>query len=384
MSVKKLEVPFVDLQTQHTALADEIDASIRRVFSRNDFVLGQELDLFEQEFAAFCGTRYAVGVDSGTSALELSLRACGIGPGDEVITAAHTFIATVQAISYTGASPVLVDVDPHTYTIDAAHIAAAITPHTRAIIPVHLYGQPADMDPILALARQHNLAVIEDACQAHGATYKSKRAGSMGHLAAFSFYPAKNLGACGDGGMIITNDPQHAETLRRLRNHGQSQKHQHVMLGYNRRLDTLQAAILRVKLRYLDAWNDARRAHARRYTEALAASGVILPGVAEYADPVWHLYVIRAARRDALRRHLAEHGISTGLHYPIPIYLQPAYRELGYLPGAFPITECCADEGLSLPMYAELTPPMIDYVAATIHAFARNTDAAGAKTDPTL
>jgi dTDP-4-amino-4,6-dideoxygalactose transaminase len=335
----------------------------------NSYILGEEVELFEQEFAAYCGVSHAVGVDSGTSALELLVRAYGIGPGDEVITAANTFVATTFAISYTGARPVLVDIDPCTFTVDIAQVQEAITPRTRAIIPVHLYGQPADMDPIMALARQHNLIVIEDACQAHGARYKGRRVGSLGHAAAFSFYPAKNLGAFGDGGMVVTNDPDIAETVRKLRNYGQSAKYHHELLGYNRRLDTLQAAVLRVKLKYLDEWNAARRAHARLYQQLLGGNGIRLPVEANYAEPVWHLYVIRTVARDRLQAHLKERRIGTGIHYPIPIHLQPAYRDLNYGVGDFPVTEHCAGELLSLPMYAELMPEQIAYVASSIKEF---------------
>ncbi len=369
MSAEPVSVPFVDLTAQRLPIAHELEEALARVMRSNSYILGEEVELFEQEFAAFCGASYAVGVDSGTSALELILRAYGIGPGDEVITAANTFVATTFAISYTGARPVLVDIDPCTYTVDIVQVQEAITPRTRAIMPVHLYGQPADMDPILALARQHNLIVIEDACQAHGARYKGRRVGSLGHAAAFSFYPAKNLGAFGDGGMVVTNDPDIAETIRKLRNYGQSAKYHHELLGYNRRLDTLQAAVLRVKLKYLDEWNAARRAHARLYQQLLGGNGIRLPVEANYAEAVWHLYVIRTVARDKLQAHLKERRIGTGIHYPIPIHLQPAYRDLGYGVGDFPVTEHSAGELLSLPMFAELTPEQIAYVANTIKEF---------------
>lgn len=284
MSIKpELRVPFVDLGAQRAAIADELDQAMRSVLDRTDFILGQDVVLFEEAFAAYCEAKYAVGVNSGTSALEMALRAYGIGPGDEVITVANTFIATVLAIAYTGAQPVLVDVDPRTFTLDPSQLASAITPQTKAIIPVHLYGQPADMDPIMEIARQHGLIVIEDACQAHGARYKGARVGSFGHAAAFSFYPGKNLGAYGDGGMVVTNDELTVETLQMLRNYGQSQKYRHELKGFNRRLDTLQAAVLRVKLAYLDGWNAARRAHAAQYSELLSAV-VETPHVPEYAE----------------------------------------------------------------------------------------------------
>lgn len=364
-------VPFVDLQAQYTAIAGEVEQAVAETLREAEYILGRAVDEFEEAFAAYCGARYAVAVDSGTSALELVLRAFGIGAGDEVVTAANTFIATALAISYTGARPVLVDVDPRTATIDVAAIERAITPRTRAIIPVHLYGHPADMDPIMALARRHGLVVIEDACQAHGAGYRGRRVGALGHAAAFSFYPAKNLGACGDGGAVVTNDEQVAATLRLLRNYGQREKYHHVQQGFNRRLDTLQAAILRVKLRHLDTWNAARRQHARRYQALLGELGIETPVEAPGAESVWHLYVIQAPRRDALRHYLAEQGIGTGIHYPVPIHLQPAYRNLGYRPGDFPVTERMAKRVLSLPMYAELSAEAITEVAAAIAAFLR-------------
>jgi dTDP-4-amino-4,6-dideoxygalactose transaminase len=279
---------------------------------------------------------------------------------------ANTFIATALAISYTGATPVLVDIDPQTYTIDTTAMKSAITAHSKAVIPVHLYGQPADMDSVLEIARQHGLVVIEDACQAHGARYKGQRVGSLGHAAAFSFYPAKNLGACGDGGMMVTHDEQVAERVRMLRHYGQRAKYQHVLRGYNHRLDTLQAALLRVKLEYLDAWNAARRQHARLYGELLAHSRVVLPPAPAYAESVYHLYVIRVPDRDRLRAHLHDQGIATGIHYPIPIHLQPAYQDLGYGQGDFPVTERYAHQILSLPMYPELSPESIEYVAEAI------------------
>jgi dTDP-4-amino-4,6-dideoxygalactose transaminase len=365
----KTQVPFVDLAAQYGAIAEEIDEAIAIVLRRADFILGQDVRLFENEFAAFCEAGYAVGVDSGTSALELALRAFGIGPGDQVITTANTFIATALAISYTGATPVLVDVDPQTYTMDISRLERAVTDHTKAIIPVHLYGQPADMGPILEIAQRHGITVIEDACQAHGAKYKGKRVGSLGHAAAFSFYPAKNLGAYGDGGMVVTNDERVAESVRMLRDYGQREKYRHVLRGYNHRLDTLQAAVLRVKLQHLDAWNAARCQHAQLYSELLADSPLVMPTEADYAQSVYHLYVIRVERRDELRAYLHDRDISTGIHYPVPVHLQEAYRDLGYRRGSFPVTEEYADRILSLPMYAELTPGLIEYVAVSIRDF---------------
>jgi dTDP-4-amino-4,6-dideoxygalactose transaminase len=365
----KTQVPFVDLAAQYGAIAEEIDEAIAIVLRRADFILGQDVRLFENEFAAFCEAGYAVGVDSGTSALELALRAFGIGPGDQVITTANTFIATAFAISDSGATPVLVDVDPQTYTMDISELERAITARTKAIMPVHLYGQPADMDPILEIAQRHRLVVIEDACQAHGAKYKGKRVGSLGHAAAFSFYPAKNLGAYGDGGMVVTNDERVAESVRMLRDYGQREKYRHVLRGYNHRLDTLQAAVLRVKLQHLDAWNAARCQHAQLYSELLADSPLVMPTEADYAQSVYHLYVIRVERRDELRAYLHDRDISTGIHYPVPVHLQEAYRDLGYRRGSFPVTEEYADRILSLPMYAELTPGLIEYVAVSIRDF---------------
>lgn len=357
------QVPFVDLKSQYFSIAGEIDSAMQEVIHNTAFILGKDVSLFEEEFAQFCQAKYAVGVDSGTSALELALRAFGVGPGDEVITAANTFIATTLAISYTGARPVLVDIDPLTYDIDVNQLTEAITKRTKAVIPVHLYGQPADMDPILDIARRHGLVVIEDSCQAHGARYKGQRTGSLGDAAAFSFYPAKNLGAFGDAGMVVTQDEKIAEKVRIFRDVGQKQKYHHIVKGYNHRLDTLQAAILRVKLKYLDEWNDSRRQHASQYNRLFAGSQVITPTEADYGEHVFHLYVVRMKERDSLRKYLwDELKIGTGIHYPIPIHMQRAYQDLDYQRGDFPITEEYADQILSLPMYAELTPEMIEHV----------------------
>ena len=366
---KRSQIPFVDLAAQYTILADEINAAMANVLRSTSFILGQDVDLFEQEFAAFCEAEYAIGVDSGTSALELLLRAYDIGAGDEVITVANTFIATTLAISYTGAIPVLVDIDPKTYNIDVSQIEDTITPRTKAIMPVHLYGQPADMDSILAIARRHDLLVIEDACQAHGARYRDRRAGSLGHAAAFSFYPGKNLGAYGDGGIVVTNDEHVADTVRMLRNYGQREKYHHLIRGFNRRLDTLQAAILRVKLRYLEEANAARRQHAKLYSELLADLPVAIPVEADFAESVYHLYVIRTENRADLASHLRDKGIASGTHYPVPIHLHPAYQDLGYGEGDIPISECYAEQMLSLPMYPELTEDMIEYTVDAIRDF---------------
>src|SRR5215467_2864996 len=363
------QVPFIDLAAQYTEIAQEIDAAVSKVIRATDFILGREVCLFEEEFAGFCEVQFATGVDSGTSALELTLRAYDIGPGDEVITAANSFIASALAISHAGATPVFADIDADTYTIDVAAIERAITPRTKAIVPVHLYGQPADMDPIMELARRHKLVVVEDACQGHGARYKGKRVGSLGHAAAFSFYPGKNLGAYGDGGMVVTKDRKIANRLEMLRNYGQKEKYKHLFRGYNRRLDTMQAAILRVKLRYLEKWNAARRCNAKLYQKHLAGTEIVVPGEVSGAESVWHLYVVRTEQREQLKNHLVSKGINASIHYPVPIHLQPAYEELGYKGGDFPVTEFYAERILSLPMYAELSAEQIQQVSSAILEF---------------
>ncbi len=364
-------VPFVDLSAQYASLRPDVDLAMQRVLDKTDYILGKDVELFEQEFAAYCNTTYAVGVDNGTSALEIVLKAYDIGPGDEVITVANTFMATVLSISYNGATPILVDIDPVTYQMDPAQVLDAVTPRTKAIMPVHLYGHPVDMDPIMAIARRHGLVVIEDASQAHGARYKGKRVGSIGHAAVFSLYPAKNLGAYGDGGIIVTNDSELDAKLRMFRNYGQREKYHHLMKGYNRRLDTLQAAVLRVKLPHLDGWNSSRRQHAKRYTALLSGlnGSVITPGEGVHCEPVYHLYIVRVQDRAGLQSFLTSKKISTGIHYPVPIHLQPAYADLGYKKGDFPITERYASEILSLPMYPELPEASIDYVVESIRQF---------------
>lgn len=359
-----MQIPFVDLKAQYRTIAAEVDEAMQRVIADTDFILGKEVELFEQEFAAYCEAKYAIGLDSGISALELALRAYGIGQGDEVITVSHTFVATVSSISFTGASPVFVDVDPVTYNLEPAQLEAAITPRTKAILPVHLYGQPAEMDEILAVARKYDLIVIEDACQAHGARYKGRRVGALGHAGCFSFYPGKNLGAYGDGGMLVTNDAELAEKVRMLRNYGQREKYHHVFLAYNRRLDTLQAAVLRVKLRRLDEWNAMRQRTAQLYSEFLQDQEdiITLPRAASDRSHVYHLYVIQHPQRDALLASFHEHGISAGIHYPLPVHLQPCYENLNVLRGSLPITESLAARVLSLPMFPELSVEQVQHV----------------------
>lgn len=362
-----MRVPFVDLKAQLDSIRPEIDAGIAEVLDTTAFIQGKQVRAFETAFAEYLGAGHAIGVGNGTDALYLALRALGIGPGDEVITAANTFIATTEAITGVGANIVLVDIDPASYTIDPALIEAAITPRTKAIIPVHLYGQPAEMSAIMAIADRHNLFVIEDACQSHGAWYDGRRTGTIGHIGCFSSYPGKNLGAYGDAGVVVTNDDDLATRLRLLANHGSAQKYHHEIEGWNSRLDTIQAVVLGVKLPHLDAWNALRRQHAERYATLLAGSGVKTPTI-EHGDHVWHLYVIETEDRDDLSRRLGEQGIASGVHYPIPLHLQPAYQHLGHGPGAFPVTEQVAARILSLPMYPELTDEQITLVADAVHA----------------
>jgi dTDP-4-amino-4,6-dideoxygalactose transaminase len=315
-----------------------------------------------------------VGTDSGLSALELILRSYGIGAGDEVITAANTFIATALAISHAGATPVLVDIDPETSNLDPRELAGAITSRTKAIMPVHLYGQPANMDAIQDVAGRRGLRIIEDACQAHGARYRGRRVGALADAGAFSFYPAKNLGAFGDGGAVVTNDPELNQSVRMLRDYGQREKHNHVVKGFNRRLDTFQAGVLRLKLRRLDRWNDQRRTHAALYQELLDPNGSVRPTAPDHVQPVWHLYVIRVPDRDGLRARLHDQGIGTGIHYPVPLHLQPAYADLGAAVGSFPVTERHAAEVISLPMYPELEANQIRQVAKVVCAHVRRTN----------
>ncbi|MGD8806793.1 MAG: DegT/DnrJ/EryC1/StrS family aminotransferase [Chloroflexota bacterium] len=362
-------VPFVDLQIQYQELKAEIDAAMQQVLDTSSYILGPAVADFEADFADYCDVSEAIGVDSGYSAVELALRANGIGPGDEVITQANTFIATVLPVLNAGAKPVLVDIHPDNYNLDPSKLEAAITPATRAIVAVHLYGHPADMAPILEIARRHNLVVVEDAAQAHGARYYGHRIGGLGHVAAFSFYPTKNLGAFGDAGAVTTNDPELAEQVRLLRNLGQPVKYVHAQRGFNFRLDSLQAAVLRQKLTRLDSWNAQRQHLARRYDRGLAGLPLVTPTEAPWAEHVYHLYVIRAARRDALQQHLADHGVATALHYPVPLHRQEALQELGYRPGDFPVTERYAQEILSLPMYSGMTEADQDHVIQVIRQF---------------
>ena len=364
-------IPPVDLKRQYASIKDEIDAAVARVLEGGWYILGNEVTAFEREFAACCGVAHAVGVGSGTDALQLALTTCGVGSGDEVITVPHTAVATVAAIELASARPVLVDIDPVRYTLDPARLEAAITPHTRAVIPVHLYGCPADLSPILEIAHQHNLYVVEDCAQAHGAEYRGRPVGSWGHVAAFSFYPTKNLGACGDGGMVVTNDPELAERARLLRQYGWRERYISSLKGLNSRLDELQAAILRVKLHHLKDWNEKRRRLARLYDERLAGSGVITPCRPEDAMHVYHLYVVRHPRRDDLQTFLREQTIGSLIHYPVPVHLQPAYRDLGYKVGDLPAAEAAAQEVLSLPLYPELREEEAATVADAVIAFTR-------------
>jgi dTDP-4-amino-4,6-dideoxygalactose transaminase len=362
-------LPLVDLRAQTDRLRADIDAAVARVLESGWYILGREVAAFEQELAGYLGVTECVGVASGTDAVLLALRACGVGPADEVITVAHTAVATVAAIELAGAVPRFVDIEPRAYTMDPALLAGALTERTRAIIPVHLYGQAADLDPILAFAREHDLLVIEDCAQAHGARYRGRRVGSFGHAAAFSFYPTKNLGAIGDGGAVATNRPEIAEAVRLLRQYGWRERYVSDVPGLNSRLDELQAAILRVKLRHLDAENEARRRLASVYDDLLGGLPVVCPITRPGAEPVYHLYVIASEERDGLLAYLGGAGVGTGIHYPVPIHLQPAYHRLGYGPGSLPQTEAAALRVLSLPMYPDLSEAAVRSVARAIAAF---------------
>ena len=365
-----MKVPFLDLKAQYDAIADEIDDAIRQVIERTAFSGGPFVSAFEEQFAAFCQCKYAIGVGSGTEALWLALAALDVGQGDEVITVPNSFIATAEAISFCGAKPVFVDVNGESQTMDPVLLEAAITERTKAIIPVHLFGQMADMGPIMEIARRHNLFVIEDACQAHGAEYNGRPAGSVGDLGCFSFYPGKNLGAYGEAGGVVTNSDELSDRIRMIRDHGQSKKYHHAMIGWNGRMDGIQGAILSVKLKYLAGWNDARRKNAQFYSSLLSTiDGVTPPREMDYARHIYHVYAVKAKNRDPLMAALAEQGISCGIHYPVPIHLQNAYQYMGAEKGSFPVAEKCAEEIVSLPMFPELTDEQIHFVAGKIRRF---------------
>lgn len=362
-----MKVPFVDLKAQYLSIRSEIDRAIGDVIDRTAFAGGPFVADFESEFASFCHCKHAVGTSSGTSAIWMALLALGVGAGDEVITVPNTFIATAEAISFCGARPVFVDIDPKTYNVNAELVKLAITPKTKAIIPVHLYGQTADMDPIMAIAREHDLYVIEDACQAHGAKYKDSCAGSIGDAGCFSFYPGKNLGAYGEAGAVVTNNSELAGKMKMFRDHGQNKKYYHSIVGWNSRMDGIQGAVLSVKLKYLAEWNEARRANAKQYNDLLAGvDKVITPVEADYAKHVYHIYAVRCRNRDALISGLSQQEIYCGIHYPVPVHLQKAYEFLGYKKGDFPVTEECVDQLVSLPMFAELTAEQIKFVCEKI------------------
>jgi dTDP-4-amino-4,6-dideoxygalactose transaminase len=363
------KVPFLDLKAHHDPIRQEVMAAINEVVDRNAFAGGPFVTRFEEEYARFCETKFCVGVGNGTDSLWFSLLALGVGAGHEVITVPMTFMATTEAITYAGAKPVFVDIDPRTFTIDVTQIEAAITPRTRAIIPVHLFGQCADMDPIMEIARRHKLVVVEDAAQAQGALYKGRKAGSIGQAGSFSFYPGKNLGAWGEAGAITTSDPELRDRMVMFREHGQKKKYYHDVVGWNGRMDGLQGAVLSVKLKYLDQANNGRRRAAARYNELLAGTpGLLLPAEAAYGRSIYHVYAVRVQQRDALLQRLGELGIGCGIHYPVPVHLQNAYAGLGYKRGSFPVSEACGDSFLSLPMYPELTDAQIETVVHELKA----------------
>jgi len=359
----QIKVPFLDLKSHHLPMMNEINLAIQEVIESSAFAGGPFVAAFEQDFAAYCDVPYALGVGSGTEALWLSLLACGVGPGDEVITVPTTFMATAEAITYCGARPVFVDVDERTYTMSPEALQSVLTTKTKAIIPVHLFGQPADMDPIVEFAREQGLYVIEDACQAHGAEYKGRRVGTLGDTACFSFYPGKNLGAFGEAGAIVTGSAELHEKISILRDHGQVRKYFHSVVGWNCRMDGIQGAVLRIKLRYLEAGNQRRRAHAAYYDAALSeVEGIVTPAQTSRVRHVYHVYAIRVSDREEVMKRLADQGIATGIHYPVPVHLQEAYRSLGHERGAFPIAERCAAEFVSLPMFPELTAAQLEIV----------------------
>lgn len=366
MTASPVKVPYLDLKAQYRGIKDEIDAAVAAVLESCQFILGSEVANFEPEFAAYCGASECIALNSGTSALHLALLAAGVGPGDEVITVPFTFVASVAAVIYAGARPVLVDIDPRSFTMDPAAIESAITPRTKVILPVHLYGQTADMDPILEIARRHNLIVIEDAAQAHGAKYKGRAAGSIGDIGCFSFYPAKNLGAYGEGGAVTTSNPQYARTVRMLRDWGQDGKYHHALRGFNYRMEGFQGAILRVKLRHLEQWTERRRAIAKAYNQLLSDMNVETPTEMPSARHVYHVYSVRSKERDALQEALQAEGIQTAIHYALPAHLQPAYADLGYSKGSLPESEKAANEVLALPVYPELTDAQVRLVAQAL------------------
>jgi dTDP-4-amino-4,6-dideoxygalactose transaminase len=364
-----MKVPFLDLKAHHEPIRSELNQAIGEVIDSSAFAGGPFVAAFERDFAAYCDTRFAVGVGNGTDALWLSLLGLGVGPGDEVITVPFTFIATAEAVSFCGARPVFVDIDERTCTMDPALLERAITPRTRAIIPVHLFGQMAQMDPILEIAQRHRLPVVEDACQAHGALYKGRRAGSLGAAGCFSFYPGKNLGALGEAGAVVTNDSELEGKIKMLRDHGQARKYYHSLIGWNARMDGIQGAVLRVKLKRLETANSGRRAKARVYDELLGGSkAIVTPYVAPDNRHIYHVYAVRVRDRDRVLESLAGKGISCAVHYPVPVHLQEAYRSLGYGEGSFPVAERCAREVLSLPMYPELSQEQIQAVATELKA----------------
>ena len=371
-------IPFVDLKAQYESIKPQVNAAIQGVLDSCAFTLGPDVAAFEQEFSAYCNAKQGIAVNTGTSALHLALLAAGVGRGDEVITVPFTFVATASAIDYTGARPVFVDIDPQNFTMDPKAVEAAITERTKAIIPVHLYGQPADMDPIREIAERHGLVVIEDAAQAHRAEYKGRRVGSLGDMGCFSFYPGKNLGAYGEGGMVTTDSAVHDRTIRMLRDWGAEKKYHHVLKGYNFRMEAIQGAVLRVKLPHLDAWTEARRVAAARYDRLLLGSGIPTPKAMPYAHHVYHVYAIRTAHRAEWQQALMAKGIHTGIHYPIPVHLLPAFADLGYREGQFPHAEKAAREVLSLPMYPELTEAQCEEVVTALLRL-RTNDSAEAK-----
>ena len=366
-----MKVPFLDLRAQHAEIEQELEVAFRRVLRSGWYILGEEVSAFEQEFAAYCGVKHCVGVGNGLEALHLILHALGVGPGDEVIVPSNTYIATWLAVSQCGARPVPVEPDEHTFNIDPARIEAAITPRTRALLPVHLYGLPADMDPINSIARKRGLKVVEDAAQAHGARYRGRRTGALGDVAGFSFYPGKNLGALGDAGAVTTNDDALAGRVRTLRNYGSQKKYRNEVKGWNSRLDELQAALLREKLRRLDEWNTQRNAIANRYVEELKNMPLLLPQIPAECQSAWHLFVVRSQKRDELARSLDEAGIGTLVHYPIPPHLQPAYSELGLGPGSLPFSEAIHREVLSLPLWPYMSDAQAEAVVAGVRGALR-------------